>query len=203
MEQEVFSPLTIKEKLFHALEMGISSFLVPDVSQRQAIPYATVYLEQDETYTGKIVLGNMEDPKQGFFLLGIQEEEGRNDRVFVCITPANQKDETPVAYFRGPLSRILSKIKNRTSYFWPIVKHEWETGTVQEQIDLKNPPKQLWDITKDRLPQDLQDAYEGGTLNIKHLIELAYEKGYQVYMSNQGSRMRGPLPIPGWAPTNS
>lgn len=141
----------------------------------------------------------MENPKKGFFLLGMLPEKGMDDRILICITPENQQSKLPVIYFEGFLSSIFSKLRNRTSYNWPIVKDEWSNAIVQRQtLNLKNPPKQLWDITKDKLPQNLQEAYENGDLDISELIRSAYKNGYQVYLSNQGSILRGPLPIPGW-----
>lgn len=191
----------LKNLLIRVLDKFIPRLLeVPDLDRMagRKIYNAKVVVplgQELQTKKAEVTVGNLTDKEgnlTGIFLLGIQQEEGGNDRVFVCIT--KQDGIMPVLFFKRGLARAMAKIPGRTLHFWKVT----DTENEPQITELVDPRVQLWDITKEKLPADIRGSIGEGGANIQAIIEAAVSVGYRIYISNQGSWARGPLPIPGW-----
>ncbi len=190
-------PFSVRLELFITNTLFPRLFTTFDCTLRVTFKQQRVINPNEQVITTYFTTGNLMDPRDGFFFLARKEESGLNDRIIFFIT--RQKDILPALLYSNSPSLLLSKLPGRTTFFTLFTAKTWIDANLQEQrTDLSNPAIQLWDIKPDSLPEELKPAFENGKLNISKLIELAYQNGFYVYISNQGSFLRGPLPIPGW-----
>lgn len=175
-------------------------FATPDLNKmtdKRICDAKVVIPDGDELQTKKaeVTLGNLTDKEGnliGIFLLGIQQEKGGDDRIFVCIT--KQEDRIPVLYFRLGLTKFMAGLPGRTLHFWQVPNVNGEL----QVTELVDPRVQLWKITTETLPEDIRESIREGSIDIQAVIKAADKGGYRIYISNQGSWKRGPLPVPGW-----
>jgi len=171
-------------------------FAVPDCTEIRTLSQVSVTNSENRHVITDFITGNLQDQKEGFFILATKKETRSDDRIYFCITRINKP---PALLYDSPISNFFSRLPGRTTYFTKFTESNWDDPNLKEQrSSLSNTRIQLWDIKPDLIPEELKSAFENGELNISKLIDLAYEDGYHVYIANQGSFLRGPLPIPGW-----